>query len=292
MGLRKINVAIPQGDIYPNGLRLVPADPNIQATVRPEGSFFQKSAGYESIRPGRNRYQKAYHGMGIHFTPMRFAEDVGEFDSLPLLVDAKTAAMHADIAELPGSERLDDEGALTAEDVNANEGVKMAETSTAAPAGDEVMHRGNRTVADMGDREPGRPLTRDYYGMLRNPVGVFRDEYSENPLMAVGVAGLIVGGIYYVARELERNMRSRSQVAAAGGGVTAVAAPVAAAPAAAADTAGGAVRDATAVVNEAATAAGQAAETAASAAGDAAEAAGKAVEQVTDAAADAATGDN
>jgi hypothetical protein len=230
--------------------------------------------------------------MGIHFTPQRFAEDVGEYDTLPLLVDAQTAADHADIADLPGSERLDDRGKLTAGDVEANNGVKMAETTQAAPQGSTTEHRGSKTLLDMGDREPGRPMTREFYGLLRNPADAFRDEYAKNPLMAVGAAGVIVGAVYYVARELERNLRSRSRVAARGGGAAAAVAPVAAAPAAVADTAGGAVKDAAEVANQAATAAGDAAAAAASAAGDVAEAAGEAVEDVTDAVADAATGDN
>lgn len=280
------NVAIPSGDLYPNGLRLVPANPNVQATVRPEGSFFQKSAGYETIRAGRNRFQDAYKGMGIHFTPHRFAEDVGQFDTLPLMVDAQTAVLHADIADLPGSGRLDDEGKLTAADSAANKGVKLAESSDAAPVGGSGLHRGSHTVKDMGDREPGRPLTARFHGLLVNPADAFQEEYSKNPLVAIGAAGVLVGLVYYVGREFERNYRSRSN---SGSGTSGAAAPIAAAPVAVADVGGGAVKDAAAVANKAATAAGDAAAEAASAAGDVAEAAGEAIEQVTDAVGDAVT---
>lgn len=291
MGLRTPNVAIPQGDIYPNGIQATALNPDVQATVRPVGHFFKKSPGYETIRPGRNRYQDAYHGQGIHFTPHRFAEDVGEYGSLPLMVDEETAVMHADIAELPGSERLDDAGKLTAEDAAQNRGVYMAEGTKAAPTGGRKLHTGNRTIADMGDREPGRPISRAAYGMLRNPTDAFRDEYRDNPAVAVGVAGAIIGAIYYVSREFERGYRRRARAAAVGGGVTGAVAPVAAAPAAAVDTAGAAVSDAASVADQAATAAGDAAKAAASAAGDVAAAAGTAVEKVTDAAADAVTGE-
>lgn len=292
MGLRSgPNVAIAQGDLYPNGVWATPPDPNIQATVRPEGHFFKKSPGYESIRPGRNKFQDACHGMGIHFTPQRFAEDVGEFDSLPLLVDEETSVSHADIADLPGSERLDDAGKLTAQDAAANRGVKLGETAKAAPDGGSELHTGNRSVADMGDREPGRPLTRAAYGLLKNPAGSFRDEYADNPMLAVGVAGAIIGGVYFLTREFESGFRSRRRTAAAAGGITGAAAPVVAAPAAAADAAGAAVQESADVANRAATAAGEAAKDAASAAGDVAAAAGDAASEVTDAVADAVTGD-
>lgn len=289
MGLRRgPNVAIAQGDLYPNGVYTIPPNPDIQGTVRPEGSFFRKSPGYETIRPGRHKFQRAYHGMGIHFTPQRFAEDVGAFNSLPLLVDEETAVMHADIAELPGSERLDDQGKLTAD---GSGGVFMGETSKTAVTGGSDLHRGNRTLSDMGDREPGRPLTRAFHSGLMNPVGAFRSEYQENPVVAVGVAGAIVGAIYFLTRELETSFRSRRRAAAASGGITGAAAPVAAAPAAVADTAGGTVRESAEVANRAATAAGEAASDAASAAGDVAKAAGEAVEEVADAVGDAVTGD-
>lgn len=291
MGLRNVNVAIPSGDIYPNGIPLKTANPDVQATVRPEGSFFRQSVGYASIRPGRHRYQDNNTGLGIHFTPHRFAEDIGEFNSLPLLVDSETAASHADIAELPGSERLDDAGKLTASDGNAGGGVKLAEGTRAAPVGSDELHAGNRTARDMGDREPGRPYTREFYGLLRNPADAFQVKYSENPVVAIGIAGAIVGAVYFLTREFETAYRSRSRTAATAGGVTGAAAPVAAAPAAAADTAGSAVRESAEVVNEAATAAADAVEKTVSAAGDAVEAAGEAVEKTTDAVADAATGD-
>lgn len=288
MGLRK-NVAVASGDLYPNGIKVVPPNPNVQATVRPQGTFFHKSVGYETIRPGNSAFDHNHHGLGIHFTPMRFAEDVGEFDSLPLLVDATTAADHADIAELPGSEMLGPHGELDDATVNSNGGVKIAESGDAAAPASHVLHKGNRTLLDMGDREPGRPLTRDFHGLLRNPVGVFKSEYQEDPTVAVAAAGVIVGVGYFLLRELEGNFRRRTRSAGSGGGVSSVAAPAAGAVAASADTAGSAVKEAADVVNKTATAAGEAVETAVSAAGDTVKAAGDAVDKATDAAADAVT---
>jgi hypothetical protein len=119
---RRPNVAVPSGAVYPNGIEYDPADPVIQSTVRPEGTVFRSSPGYPSIRPGRFRYQASHHGQGIHFTPQRFAEDFGE-RGLPLMVDKTKAADFTDVADLPGSERLDDSGALTASDGAANQGV-------------------------------------------------------------------------------------------------------------------------------------------------------------------------
>lgn len=282
MGLKRTNVAIPSGDLYPNGITPTALNPDVQATVRPAGQFFRKSPGYETVRPGRTRFQAAYHGLGIHFTPQRFAEDVGEFDSLPLVVDAETSGRHADIAELPGSERLDDGGRLLDEDNATNGGVRLAESNRAAPTGGKVLHAGNRTAIDMGDRDSDRPLTKAFYKGLHNPVQVFRSEYADNPVAAVAVAGLIVGAVYYLTRELESAYKSRNRSGAAAVGAVA-AAPVA--------VSGEAVKDAAVTANRAASAAGEAAKEAASAAGDAAEAAGEAAEEVTDAVADAVTGD-
>lgn len=283
------NVAIPQGDIYPNGVPVTPPNADVQATVRPAGTFFQKSPGYETIRPGKSVFQKGHHGLGIHFTPLRFAEDVQVMNNLPLLVDASTSADHTDIADLPGSEDLDAAGMLSPDAVAANKGVLMSEGTSAAPTGGKQMHRGNHTLRDMGDREIGRPLSRFFNGVLHNPVGAFRDEYREDPVIAVGAAGLIVGLIYFISREMEGNYRRRSR--GGNGPVSGAVAPVAAVPVAATDTAGSAIKESAEVANEAATAAGKAAEKAASAAGDVAEAAGDAVAEVAESVGDAVTGD-
>lgn len=280
MGLRP-NVSVPQGTLYPNGVGLVIPNADVQATVRPAGTMFRKSVGFESIRPGSSRFQDGHGGLGIHFTPHRYAEDVGQYQDVngyPLMVEPGRTA---DVADLPNSDRLDDAGKLTAEDGNANRGVYITE-GKGAPVGGNDVRESERVRPEMGDREIGRPLTRSFWeGALRNPAGAFKSEYSDSPLVAVGVAGAIVGVVYMLSRDFERNYRSRRGSSAAGA--------VAAAPAAAVATAGNQVKDAADVANDAATAAGDAAKAAASAAGDAASAAGKAAEKVTDAVADAVT---
>jgi hypothetical protein len=277
------NVAIPSGDLYPNGLTIIPPNGEIQSTVRPPGWLFRKSAGYASIRPGKSSFQDGEHGLGIHFVPQRYAEDVGSYTDMhgyPLLVDKEKAAHLTDLADLPGSDRLDDDGTITPYEAGANKGVMLSDGKQ-APVGGRDIRESEKTIKDMGDRTIGRPYSRaTAFGdsVLHNPVGMFRQEWHDSPVKAVAVASGVVGIIYLVASNLEREFRSR------GGGVGAVgSAPVAAA--------GATVASATHTANQAATAAGEAAKAAASAAGDAAEAAGKAAEGVTDAVADAVKSD-
>lgn len=277
------NVAIPSGDIYPDGIPLVAANPDVQATVRPAGWMFRKSAGFETVRPGRTRFQDGFHGLGIHFTPMRYAEDLGEYQSgsLPLLVDKDKSYDHADIADLPGSDRLDDTGSLPARDAATNAGPKLSEGNT-FPTGSANVRESEGLPRDMGDRDPSRPMTRDFYNnALKNPIGLFRSEYQKDPLKSVAVAGAIVGIVYMVTRDFERAYRRRRGSSVVGS--------VGAVPAAATETAGATVADAAEVANKAATEAGKAASEAASAAGDVAKAAGDAVEKTTEAVADAAS---
>lgn len=274
------NVAIPSGAIYPDGVPLTEANPDIQATVRPEGQYFVKSRGFETIRPGRTKFQHA-HGMGIHFTPRRFAENVDQSGKLPIMVDVTVAADHADLADLPGSQNLDSVGNKSPQEVQTEGGVLMAEDTTAAPVGGLVPHRGRKTLPDMGDREPHRPLSQIRHG-LSNPVALFKNEYQGHPFVAIGAAGLITGLLYMIGRDFERSYRSRTRSARRGGGVVTDAAPVAAAPAAAVDTSGNAVE-------RVADTAAEGVEAVADAAGAVVETAGATVERVTEAAADAVT---
>lgn len=276
----RTNVAIPSGAIYPDGLGLTLANPDVQASVRPEGQYFVKSVGFETIRPGRSRFQHS-HGMGIHFTPLRFAENVATMDDLPLLVDVTTAADHADVADVPGSDRLDEVGNLSGEEVAARGGVLMSESNQMAPVGGRVEHRGTKTLPDMGDREPHRPLSQVFHG-LGHPFATFKQEYATHPLTAVAAAGVVVVLAYMVGRDFERSYRSRERAASRGGGVVSNAAPVAAAPAAAADTSGN-------VVEKAADAVVETVETVVDAASAVVETATDAVSDVADTAADAVT---
>lgn len=270
------NVAIPSGAVYPDGLPLTEANPDVQASVRPEGSYFAKSVGYESIRPGRTLFQHN-KGQGIHFTVLRYAENVADPGSLPVMVDVTTAPDHVDVADLPGSGDLTIDGNLSDQEKR----ILMSESDSAAPVGGAVRHRGIKTLPDMGDREPHRPLSQVFHG-LADPVALFRGEYAKNPLVAIGAAGAIVAVGYMIARDFERSYRSRNSSARSGGGIVSDAAPVAAAPAAAADTSGN-------VVVKAADAAASVVETAADATEAVVETAAEAVEKVTETAADAVT---
>lgn len=270
------NVSVPQGTIFPDGVDASPANPVVQATVRPQGWFFRHSPGYETIRRGKTQLQHP-GGFGIHFAPIQLAENFLTGEGLVDTTDTYTA----DVADLPMSEDLDADGKLSAADVRANRGIYLADSDGAKTG--ILPHTERHQMVDMGDRDPGRPISRktlDNY--FRNPVNAFRDDYSENPWSAILVAGAIVGVVYMVSKDFEDAYRRRARGAGAVGAVGA-------APAAGVETAGEQVREAASVANSAATAAGEAAKEAAGAAGDAAEAAGKAAEEVADAVADAVT---
>lgn len=274
------NVAIPSGAVYPDGLDLTTADPAVQASVRPEGSYFARSVGFATIRPGRTKFQHA-HGMGIHFTPQRYAEDLALPDTLPLMVDSTTAPDHADVADIPGSENLTMDGEIHPADAATGGGILMSEPNKMAPVAGNVQHRGLKTLPDMGDREPHRPLTQIFHG-LAHPSELFKAEYAKNPIVAIAGAALAVGIAWSIGRDFERSYRSRERSASSGGGASSAAAPVAAAPAAAIDTTGNTVE---AVADTAV----EAAETVADAAGAVVETAADAVETVTETVADAVT---
>lgn len=271
------NVAIPVGTIYPNGLPMTTPNPVIQQSVRPLGSFFAKSAGYATIRPGRSKFQDPKGYGGIQFTPARFAENLSMSKTLPILVDVSTAPDHVEIADIPGSVAIDVDGNLS----DQEQRILAGNSDTSAPVGGMVQHRGSKTLPDMGDREPHRPLSQLAHG-LSNPVQLFRGEYQQNPLLAVGIAGGVIAIAYMIGRDFDRSYRTRSRSARRGGGVLSDAAPVAAAPAAAADTSGN-------VAVKAADAAAAVVETAADAVETVVETAASAVESVTETAADAVT---
>lgn len=270
------NVAIPVGAIYPDGLPMTSPNPIVQASVRPMGSFFAKSAGYATIRPGRSKFQDPKGYGGIQFTPARFAENLSMPTTLPIMVDVSTAPDHVDIADIPGSVALTEDGNLS----NQEERILAGNSDTSAPVGGMVQHRGSKTLPDMGDREPHRPLSQIAAG-LSNPVQLFRGEYQQNPLLAVGIAGAVVAVAYMIGRDFDRSYRTRDRQARRGGGVLTDAAPVAAAPAAAADTSGNVVvktaDTAVAVVEEAVEAVGDAVEAVATGVSDAASTAADAV---------------
>jgi hypothetical protein len=192
-------------------------------------------------------------------------------------VNPATASDIADIADLPGSEYLDDEGKLPGYLASQNRGPYLADDPTRSPTGQAAS--GGTTLRDMGDRNPLRPLTRGFYGLAQNPVGMLRAEWQDSPGIAVLWAAGLLGVVYMLTNNVERSFRSRR-----GRGL---AATVGAAPAAAAAGTGKSVGDTAEAANAALTNAGKAVETAVSAAGDAVQAAGDAVEKTADATADA-----
>jgi hypothetical protein len=274
--LSRSTVAIPSGAVFPDGLAPTEANPVVQRSVRPEGTYFVKSVGYETIRPGRSRFQHN-KGRGIHFTVLRMAENIATPQTLPVMVDITTAPDHVDIADLPGTADLTVDGELSDQEKR----ILLSESTSMAPVGGAVRHRGTKTLPDMGDREPHRPLSQIFHG-FSNPVEMFQNEYAQNPLLAVGAAGVVIGVVYMVARDFERSYRGRERSARRGGGLVTEAAPVAAAPAAAAETSGN-------VTVKAADAATAVVETAADAVETVVETAAEAVETVTETAADAVT---
>lgn len=271
------NVAIPVGAIYPDGLTMTTPNPDVQRSVRPMGSFFVKSVGYATIRPGRTDFQDPKGYGGIHFTPTRFAEDVTKPNTLPILVDVATAPSHVEIADIPGSAEIDVDGNIS----NQESRILAANSATGPRVGGNVRHPGSKTLPDMGDREPHRPLSQMFHG-LADPIELFQGEYAKNPLLAVALAGGVVAIAYMIGRDFDRSYRTRTADARRGGGVVSNAAPVAAAPAAAADTSGN-------VVVKGTDAAAAVVETAADAVETVVETAGGAVEQITETAADAVT---
>lgn len=273
------SVAIPSGAVYPDGLDITTPDPTVQSSVRPEGTYFRRSVGYATIRPGRTRFQDN-KGRGIHFTPRRFAENVDNPQRLPLMVDATTAADHADIADIPGSENLTMDGQIHPASQASGQTVLMSEPADGPPSS-TGKHMGLKTLPDMGDREPHRPLSQIFHG-LSHPVELFKGEYSKDPLIALGGAALITAIAWSIGRDFERSYRTRERSASSGGGISGTAAPVAAAPAAVVDTAGN-------TVEKAAETAVEAVETVAEAAGNVVETAAETVENVTEQAANAVT---
>lgn len=270
------NVEIPQGSVFPNGIDSSPANPTVQATVRPLGSTFRTSPGYDTVRRGAHRLQSPSR-FGMHFVPIQLAED---FTTGDMLVDKADFTKNADVADLPHSEDLDSDGRLPAEMVRMNQGVKLADSS--GPPVGAIAHPETRMGIDMGDRDPGRPLSRAHFdSYFKNPINAFNDDYKENPWLALLFAGGIVSVVYMISQDFEQAYGRRKD----SGPVS----KIAVVPAAGVETAGAQVKDAAEVANKAATAAGNAASEAASAAGDVAEAAGKAAETVTDAVADAVT---
>lgn len=243
------NVAIAQGEIRPNGVDISPANPDIQATVRPLGWMFRPSAGYPTVRTGPHRIDAAHpQGNSIHFTPLLLAEDLskqGAATGPPAMVDVAKAGETADLANVPGSEYLDGEGKLPGYLAAGNYGPYLADSS-GAPTSDGTIRHGGNVGRDMGDRDPERFLTVAWYDRLfRNPNMVLREDFRTDPVVTTIWAIVVVGGIGMLAGNLERAFKGR-------GGGRGVAATAGATPAVAASATTETAKDATVTVIKAA----------------------------------------
>lgn len=182
---------LPQGMLAPSGFVDTPVDPNVQATTRPAGTLLAPSPGYDSVRVGKNRFQGK--GPTGGFRRMEFAEDVG--------------GSGAALAVVPGETSLVDASEWLPEPDDAAEGSVIISDRALVSGSAVVLHGGQNTIPDMGDRHPSRPFSRNWFRNL-NPATALREEYRENPAIAVTMGVALVYLAYLVGQEFERNYRS------------------------------------------------------------------------------------
>jgi hypothetical protein len=210
MGRFKNQGIVPQGMLAPSGYAQdVSVNPVVQSTTRPAGTLLRPSPGFDSVRVGKNRFQGK--GPTGGFRQFEFAEDIGGSGAALAVQPGDTSSIAA-TEWLPESLEQIDPGTLIIADRNY-------EIASAAR-----QHEGHHTMPDMGDRSPGRPLSR----MLFNPIKVFREDYQENPVVTVLASAGIVLLAFMVGNDVERQYRSRR-----GGGIASEVTAVPAAGAAA-----------------------------------------------------------
>jgi hypothetical protein len=265
MGTFKNPAIIPQGMLAPSGLRqdyLI--DPVVQSTTRPAGSLLRSSPGYDSVRVGKNRFQGK--GPTGGFREMEFAEDVGGSGAAISIVPGDTSQIESS-EWLPEDPEQVDEGSFI-----------IADRNTQVGGTSSVLHEAESVLTDLGDRSPGRPLSRS---LLYNPAKMLRKDYQENPVVTVlASAGLCVIA-YIVGNDLEREYRSRR-----GGSVASEAAAI---PASGAAVSGDEVDKVTGAISDAGDKAVKAIGDAADAAVDSVNEAGKAAKDAADKAANTVT---
>ena len=205
---------IPQGMLAPSGFVQTNPNPNVQATTRPAGTLLQPSPGYDSIRVGKNAFQKGVPTGG--FRRQDFAEDLGGNGAALSIVPGTTTAIEAS-EWLPENADSIPEGSIIIAD-------RTHETGFA-----KFLHSAYNTIPDMGDRTPERPRSKAQW--LVNPVGVFRADYKEHPATTVIATAGLVWLINIIARDVERNIRGYRPR----GVGTAVSEPAAAVPSTAGD---------------------------------------------------------
>lgn len=216
---------VPQGMLAPNGYVDTPVDPFVQATTRPPGTLLAPSPGFDSIRQGKNRFQG--RGPTGGFRRMTFAEDLGGSGAALSVVPGETSAIDA-TEWVEGTPGLTPEGTVLIADRSLDPGYAS------------YLHEGMNSLPDMGDRHPDRPLTKSAASWVWHPAMMFKDEYRQNPVVAVLAA---VGGVMVVtliANDIEKEYKSRR-----GRGITGAAETPAAASRDVSDTGVDSVADAT-----------------------------------------------
>lgn len=189
---------IPSGMLNPAGLADTPVNPAVQSTTRPAGALLPASPGYDSVRVGKNRFQG--RGPTGGFRRWEYAEDVG--------------GDGAALAVVPGETSLIDATEWLPEPTDPVEGSVIISDRALSPGSAVVLHQGESTLPDMGDRHPSRPFSRQWWGSM-NPNTVLREEYRESPAIAVTMGIALVYLAYTVAGEFERNFRSPRGVGSA-----------------------------------------------------------------------------
>lgn len=218
---------IASGMLAPSGYADTPVHPEVQATVRPAGVLLPPSPGFDSVRVGKNRFQG--RGPTGGFRPSTFAEDVGGSGAALSVVPGETSRIETS-EWLPENADSFPEGTFILADREHNPGVAM------------ILHDGQHTIPDMGDRHPNRPLSRQWFAAL-NPTSVLRAEYQKSPALSVAMGAGLVYVAYLIGGEIERTYRSNR-----GRGVGSQAASV---PAGAAQGAGDTASDAVEKIGEA-----------------------------------------
>lgn len=186
---------IPQGMLYPNGVVDTPVDPFVQATTRPAGTLLAPSPGYDSIRKGKNQFQGK--GPTGGFRPMTYAEDIGGTGAALSVIPGNTSEIEATewLGETPGQ--------------TAREGAFIIADRTLQPGYAKSIDDAYNTFPDMGDRTPGRPVSRAALGWVYHPAATFKSAYKQNPATAVLAGVALVGVAWTVGDWIEGSIRGR-----------------------------------------------------------------------------------
>jgi hypothetical protein len=212
---------IPQGMLAPSGLDPTVVNPNVQMTTRPYGTLLVPSPGYDTIRAGKNKFQRGVPSGG--FREMTFAEDLGGTGALLAVVPGDTTAIEAS-EWLPESPDSLPKGDMIISDRGSSQEPGFASS----------LHEAYDTIPDMGDRTRGRPLS--WAAFTQNPVRALRADWAEDPAMTLlGCVAivLLIGLIETDAKRAYRANRGRG-----------VASEVTAVPAAGAQVSGDATAEA------------------------------------------------